>query len=274
MSRPDCVKVKLAYNRLGFKRTLDEAFRVVLKGQTNYMNACLMLISEDMSLTPLGTDKELQEEEIEIGREAERLVDAEISNQYNRTTMMEKGEMIMATKRKANKKKRGLFGVGGGGGGSSSVSSPSANTAANTTNNNDDKDKDKEDDGTKDANKNDPTTAAEEEDEDDPNNIADPLIAEEDRILSFTWDGKGRFMDTNKLTAIFRELEYCENQVSLYLDRLEDEISALKGVYKTILKHRVETDAYLRVYQNHIKALSDFQLNREALVASNKSKKY
>jgi len=255
LSRPDCVRVKLAYNRLGFKRTLDEALRSVLKGQTNYLNACLMLISEDMTMTPLGTDKELQEEEVEIGREAERLVDADIANQYNRTTMIEKGEAIMAAKRKLNKKKKGLFSVGG----------------SSSTNNNEDKDKDKADGENKDTNS--PTTP-EDEEEDDPSSIVDPIIAEEDRILSFTWDGKGRFMDANKLTATYRELEYCENQVSLYLDRLEVEINELKGVYKTIFKLRVETDAYLRVYQNHIRALSDFQLNRETLVANNKSKKY
>lgn len=253
LSRPDCVKVKLAYNRLGFKRTLDEAIRTTLKSQPNYMNACLMLISEDMSMTPLGTDKELEEEELEIGREAERLVDADVGNQYNRATMVEKGEAIMHAKRKANKKKKGLFGGG-------STASPNKEDTAGGG------------EGGEDAAAAGSQTVPEEEDDDSI--PVDPLIAEEDRILSFTWDGKGRFMDTAKLTATFRELEYCENQVSLYLDRLEDEINALKGVYKTILKHRVEADAYLRVYANHIRALNDFNNNRETLVANSKNKKF
>jgi hypothetical protein len=247
------VKVKLAYNRLGFKRTLDEAIRTILKSQPNYMNACLMLISEDMSLTPLGSDKELEEEELEVGREAERLVDAEIGNQYNRATMVEKGEAIMHAKRKANKKKRGLF----GGGSTATPNKEEAGGAEGAT-----------------AGEEGAAVAAAEEEEEDNSQPVDPVIAEEDRILSFTWDGKGRFMDTAKLTATFRELEYCENQVSLYLDRLEDEINALKGVYKTILKHRVEADAYLRVYANHIKCLNDFNMNRDTLVANNKNKKF
>lgn len=255
------MKVKLAYNRLGFKRTLDEAIRTVLKSQANYMNACLMLVSEDMSLTPLGTDKELDEEELEIGREADRLVEAEVGNQYNRPTMVEKGEGIMAMKRKANKRKRGgLFG-GGGGGGNAAAATPNKEEHAGGGE-------------TTDENTPSPGSAAEEEDDDPSQAPADPIIAEEDRILSFTWDGKGRFMDTAKLTATYRELEYCENQVSLYLDRLEDEINALKGVYKTILKHRMESNAYLRVYANHIKSLSAFNAHRETIVSSSKNKKF
>ena len=258
LSRPDCVKVKFAYNRLGFKRTLDEAFRTVLKSQANYMTACLMLISEDVSLTPLGTDKELLEEEAEVAREAERLVEAEISSQYDRVRMAEKGEGIMQSRRKLNKKKRRLF-------------SPVSNKDNNVNGAEDNKAAEEEANNSSNNNNN---TVAEEDEDDTDAGPVDPLIAEEDRILSFTWDGKGRFMDATKLTANYRELEYCENQVSLYLDRLEDEISALKGVYRTILKHRVETDAYLRVYQNHIRCLTEFQSNRDILMSNNKSKKY
>ena len=59
LSRRDCVRVKEAYNRLfPNKKTLEETIQTVLKGQNNYMTACLLLMSEDAALTPLGSDKE------------------------------------------------------------------------------------------------------------------------------------------------------------------------------------------------------------------------
>lgn len=73
LSRPDCVKLKQTYARMGYKRTLEEAFRSVLRSQATYLTACLMLISEDTSITPLGSDKEIDEEELELQREADRI---------------------------------------------------------------------------------------------------------------------------------------------------------------------------------------------------------
>ncbi|RYG66792.1 hypothetical protein EON64_08960, partial [archaeon] len=99
LSRPDCVKVKQAYGRMGFKRTLEEAIRTVLKSQVTYMNACLMLISEDTSLTPLGSDKELDEEELELMREADRCVARELIS-YSSAKTAEKGESVMQAKRR------------------------------------------------------------------------------------------------------------------------------------------------------------------------------
>ena len=66
LSRRDCVKVKEAYNRIFLgnpqlhpnKKPLEETIQTALKGQNNYMNACLLLMSEDAALTPLGSDKE------------------------------------------------------------------------------------------------------------------------------------------------------------------------------------------------------------------------
>ena len=60
------MKVKEAYNRIFLgnpqlypnKKPLEETIQTALKGQNNYMNACLLLMSEDAALTPLGSDKE------------------------------------------------------------------------------------------------------------------------------------------------------------------------------------------------------------------------
>ena len=40
------------------KKPLEETIQTALKGQNNYMNALLLLMSEDAALTPLGSDKE------------------------------------------------------------------------------------------------------------------------------------------------------------------------------------------------------------------------
>jgi hypothetical protein len=200
LSRPDCVRVKLAYNRSGFKRTLDEAIRTALKGQPTYQNACLMLISEDMSITPTGSDKEITEEENELAREAEKLANNEFSS-YNAETVQKRGEDIM------NEKRRSW------------------------------------DAGAK-----------------------DPQLEDEDRLLSFQWDGKGRFLDLPKLNSTFRELETQDNQLSLMVDTLPDQIEAQKTIFKTLLKYRYETEGSIRIYQRHIQALKDFSNKRDQLL--------
>lgn len=248
LSRPECVKVKLAYGRMGYKRTLEEAIRSVLKSQLNYMNACLLLISEDMSVTPLGSDKEIVEEEIENAREAERLALADYML-YKPEKAQERGEAIMTLKRKANKKFKLKTDMENG------ESAPDASAEEQRPS----------------LDEPQPVGAIE-----DSNLQADPQLAEEDRILALQWDGKGRFMDVTKLTATYRELEYADNQASMMLDKLGDEIQALLEVYKTLLKHRFETEAFMRNYSYHIRCLKEFNDNRDSILAafgSNTSKK-
>jgi hypothetical protein len=200
LSRPDCVRVKLAYNRSGFKRTLDEAVRAALKSQSTYQNACLMLISEDTSVTPTGSDKEISEEENELAREAEKLANNEFAS-YNAEATQKRGEDIMAEKRRSW------------------------------------------DSGNR-----------------------DPQLEEEDRLLSFAWDGKGRFLDLAKLNTTFRELETADNQLAMMVDTLPDQMDAQKMIYKTLLKHRYETEGYVRTYQRHIQALKDFSARRDKVM--------
>ncbi len=207
LSRPHCVKVRDAYNRLGFKRTLEEALKTVLKSQANYLMACQILISDDMSLTPLGSDKEIEDEEVEVGREADRQVQA-IAVTYNRQKTIERGEAEAAAA-KASKRKQSAEDEGVPG---SRLSSSDIVVT----------------------------------------------LTDEERIMGFAWDGKGRFMDAAKLTATFRELEYVENQATNMLDRLGDEIGAIRDMYGTILKSRFETEAYIRIYGQHCKCLKEF----------------
>lgn len=82
---------------------------------------------------------------------------------------------------------------------------------------------------------------------------------------------QGRFLDAPKLTVVFREMEKANADLSQLLDRLPDELEALKGIYRTILRHKYETEAYLRIYQAHIKALESFIANRDRIMSSSKS---
>lgn len=243
MSRPESLKLKFAYNRLGFKRTLDEAIRGALKSQQTYLSACLMLISEDLSITPCGSDKEPIEEEIEAGRESDRLV-AAVWSSYSRDAAAKRGEDIMEEKRHP---KRKLF---------TSVVSAGAIVPPPPVNISNDED------GKVDESLNNPPPPIPVI----PPEDKDPVVEEEDRVLGFQWDGKGRFMDIAKLNTTFRELEYAENQANIMLDGLPDQIEALKGVYKAILKHRFETEVYTRMYTGQLRNLKDFVTRRDQLI--------
>jgi uncharacterized protein YukE len=288
LSRPECIKVKLAYNRMGFKRTLDEAIRGILKSEHSFLNGCLLLISEDAAITPLGSDREEYEEDIENSREADRLATAEYSmyqqvclsvclslslclslshshTQIDRwfvclilivvvvyrvqDKVIEKGEQIMTAKRRAGKRFRLL---------SSSPDDPTNPAAAAAS-------------SSEVMVEMDETNAAVVHSSEDSVNDAttvDPVVAEEDRVLGFQWDGKGRFLDAAKLTTVFRELEYADNQAQIMLDKLGDEVDALKGVYKTILKSRFETECFNRSYASHIRAVKQFVENRDKFLSA------
>jgi hypothetical protein len=88
--------------------------------------------------------------------------------------------------------------------------------------------------------------AKEEQDDGDAESVNDieletseEHMSEEERVLGFDWDGKGKFMDATKLTATYRELEYVENQATLMKERLADEIVAMQEISLSILKTRV-----------------------------------
>jgi len=73
LSRPDCVKLRDAYDRIFSSSSLDAKLRHTLhKG--HFQKACLDLISGDTSITPTGSDNEPEDDEREADREAERLV--------------------------------------------------------------------------------------------------------------------------------------------------------------------------------------------------------
>jgi len=93
LSRWECVKVRDAYDRADNGRSLKEAIKTVIK-QQNYQSACLLLVEDDQTLTPLGSDREESEDELEAIKDGERSSQmAEIGYHPNR--FREKGQIYM-----------------------------------------------------------------------------------------------------------------------------------------------------------------------------------
>jgi hypothetical protein len=235
---------------------------VILKGQANYLNACLLLISEDVAITPLGSDKEIDEEELEISREGERLTNAEMVN-YPREMFLAKGESVMKGKRKRRLMKK-LFRQRTEGSSSASKGGDGNDGSGD--------ERDGSDGEAAQPRNSEEYRQQQEEIGDMPDSPSDPIVAEEDRILNFYWDGKGRFLDVAKLTTTFRELEYVENQVALYLDRLVDENAELLNVFKTMLKSIFETEAYIRMYNYQVRHITDFNRQRGPFIGDKSMK--
>eukprot|EP01038_Epipyxis_sp_PR26KG_P011047 gene11047-14832_t len=217
ISRPECLKLKEAFNRLYHRstgKTLENHIKSILKSQANYQLACLTLLSEDMSLTPLGTDKEISEIEFDIDSEAERAKEAAISN-YNKDDTIAKGEIIIQTKQKSK-------------------------------------------------NKNDDNNGNNDEMNDD--------ISDEERALDFFWDPKqGIFItSTSKLQAKYHQCELAVKAATSLGERLGDEITAIKDIYFSILKHRHETDVWNRNLNRDIANVKLFMEGRDRLTISNK----
>ena len=72
IARWECVKVRDAYDRAGFGRTLVQAVKTIIT-QRNYQSAILLLIEGDMLLTPLGSDREAIEDEADAAKEGVRV---------------------------------------------------------------------------------------------------------------------------------------------------------------------------------------------------------
>ena len=98
LSRPDCIRLRDAYDRLNFNRTLEQAFKSsITKG--NLQKACVDLITPNSKLNPLGTDKESYDEEIECNNEGERAKLLAEAN-YSVTKVCSFGEEIIQLKNK------------------------------------------------------------------------------------------------------------------------------------------------------------------------------
>lgn len=92
MSRPDCVKLREAFDHKEAK-SLEAALKSACSGEPNFMKACLTLISGDLSQCPLGSDKEPDEDEHDMAVAGARARTAAESH-FNRQQVVERGEKL------------------------------------------------------------------------------------------------------------------------------------------------------------------------------------
>lgn len=244
LSRPDCVRLRDAYDRIFDGRSLDATIKQTLhKG--HFQKACSDLISGDNSITPTGSDNEPEDDDREADREAERLVQVDIIN-YKQDKVISRGEQLLHMKSKGTLNKN----------------------ANNNTN--DDEKADKGD--AKVEPKGDVKESKKSRGNNNNNNNYEPLnvnaisvmIEEvEDKLVDYSWDGiRGRFMDVKKLAA---ELEVCRDAYDkshALKEQMADEINATKDVYFSIVKHCHQTTVWQGIYTRHIKSLQEFTEKR------------
>jgi len=100
LSRSECQKIREAYDKAHSEKkdgpilgTLEKAIKMIIK-QEKYREACLLLIDPDPATTPLGSSRELGEDELEALKEGIRAREMAELN-YRQQTMIKLGEMKM-----------------------------------------------------------------------------------------------------------------------------------------------------------------------------------
>lgn len=196
LSLPDCVKLRELYDKKYEKeKLLKNELAEIFKSQQHCLRAYITLISDPNSdgpnnccINPIGSNKELYEEECELSNEAERHTTI-LKDKYKRNELLEKGNSVI----KSVKSKEILQ-------------------------------------------ENNPT---------------------EEQIIRFDWNPSNNF-DYEQLEEIQKNLTELSNQLHPINDKLPDEILQLEELYFVILKGKIEAEAYVRVYSNHVRYLEKY----------------
>jgi hypothetical protein len=239
-SRIDCSRIRDAYLEK-FKRSLDDDLKNAVK-QGNYLQALLNLTSGDTSQTPLGSDKELGEDEADNAREGERQKDF-FMRSYKDTKTIERGMAELAKQAKA--KRQGVGRAAGPGGfnrtDNPAFDGPSSRAAGAAAG---------------------PGMGAA--------SAAAQLFStadEDDEQLGIhfelPWDPvKGRlWKDKNKLANCLDDYRIVYKDALLACERYADEVKATQEVYLGIVRLCFETEAWHRALSQHIKSLDRFMKN-------------
>ena len=251
LSRPDCIRLKDAYDRGDYKRTLEQALKSSLtKG--NLQKAFLDLITSDPKSNPVGTDREFDEEVKAAVGEGERAKKLAESN-YKQSTTIQRGDSLIAAKHRGK-------------------------LATNTTNpKKSEKEKEKEVNSEKEgidttnittttiSTTTAMTTTLGKNESVNPTNIELIIDEYDDEIPTYIWDAiRARFMDTQRLGKELKDCQQATKEVSLLKERITDEIIALKDIYSSIIKSNAESEAFIRIYTNHIRSLKELNDNKRS----------
>jgi len=216
-----------------FKRSLEEDIKSAVK-QGSYSTALLNLVSGDVSQTPLGSDKELGEDEADNAREGDRQKDF-MARSYKDVKTIEKGMAELTKQAKAAGKKPAAGpGAAPGSAGMSKVDNPTFSGPGGAS-----------------------SAAAQ------LFNTADEDDEQLGIHFELPWDPvKGRlWKDKNKLANCLDDYRTVYKEANLSLERFIDEAKATKEVYFGIVRLCYETEAWHRTLSQHIKSLDRFMKN-------------
>jgi hypothetical protein len=78
------------------------------------------------------------------------------------------------------------------------------------------------------------------------------------------WDTATKVMTTSydAVCIHYTEMMKAKNDIVSYRENVIDDITAKKDIYYAMVKHCYETEAWIRVLNGHIKALTSFSANR------------
>ena len=278
LRRAEGIKLREAFDRgLKYNKTLEQYIKATI-GKGNYQKALLDLINVDnlklSSMNPLGNERELEDDEKEAENEGERQKKL-VEINYSVEKTIQRGETLIRARH------RSKFG---------SLLSNTLSAGSNTTSNNNGNDDENNDvnmisrksDSSRlgsgglstsdvvlsdNSTSNKPLTAAEE--------VVDEF---EDEIPSYSWDAiRGRFYDGARLAKELRDAQQATKDMVLLKERAADEIVAAKEIYLSIVKTSTETEAWIRIYTNQLKAIKEYIANNKNLAinstATSKKKK-
>jgi hypothetical protein len=186
VTRWECVKIREAYDKADYGRSLDAALKVACTSEPNFLRALLLLISGDVAMNPIGSDKELGEDEKDASAAGNRSRQMALE-QYDKQAVFEKGDKL----RKAS----------------------------------------------------------------------DSTGGQEEDIPNFDMDDRTRTNDVVVLSAAMKELDEVKAQLDSFKETVRDEIVAIKESYFAIHSHCYETETWIGLIRNHIRALRDYEIN-------------
>jgi hypothetical protein len=97
-ARWECAKIREAYDKGGYGRSLEAAFKYCCSSEPNFLRALTLLISGEASLTPMGSDRELGEDEHEATKAGRRARIA-AEERYEKKRIIAAGEEIYKGRR-------------------------------------------------------------------------------------------------------------------------------------------------------------------------------
>ena len=89
------------------------------------------------------------------------------------------------------------------------------------------------------------------------------------------WDASIKIFNNTleQVVELYKVFQKARIDVVNYREELADDIIAKKDIYYAMVKHCYESEAWIRVYNGHIKSLNNFKVNRDKVAESPSKRK-